>query len=102
MLADGERRRAVDKGNPVTIAVLDYGMGNLRSVERALAHVGGDAEITDDPSTVADGISLDPITGNYELTFDTRVDWSRILRAVQPAQSSCPSSDAPISQDSSG
>jgi glutamine amidotransferase len=32
----------------VTIAILDYGMGNLRSVERALAHVGADAEVTGD------------------------------------------------------
>jgi imidazole glycerol-phosphate synthase subunit HisH len=30
----------------VTIAILDYGMGNLLSVERALRHVGADAEIT--------------------------------------------------------
>jgi imidazole glycerol-phosphate synthase subunit HisH len=37
----------------VTIAVLDYGMGNLRSVQRALDHVGGDAEVTDDPDVVA-------------------------------------------------
>jgi glutamine amidotransferase len=33
----------------VTIAILDYGMGNLRSVERALAHVGADAQVTADP-----------------------------------------------------
>jgi glutamine amidotransferase len=33
----------------VTIAILDYGMGNLRSVERALAHVGADARITAEP-----------------------------------------------------
>jgi imidazole glycerol-phosphate synthase subunit HisH len=32
----------------VTIAILDYGMGNLLSVERALRHVGADAEITGD------------------------------------------------------
>ena len=32
----------------MTIAILDYGMGNLRSVERALRHVGADAEITGD------------------------------------------------------
>jgi glutamine amidotransferase len=33
----------------VTIAIVDYGMGNLLSVERALRHVGADAEITGDP-----------------------------------------------------
>jgi glutamine amidotransferase len=32
----------------VTIAILDYGMGNLLSVERALQRVGADAEITGD------------------------------------------------------
>jgi glutamine amidotransferase len=37
----------------VTIAVLDYGMGNLLSVERALEHVGGAAEITGDAARVA-------------------------------------------------
>jgi glutamine amidotransferase len=34
----------------VTIAILDYGMGNLLSVERALAHVGADAQVTADRS----------------------------------------------------
>lgn len=32
------------------IAVCDYGMGNLHSVSRALAHVGGDVEVTADPA----------------------------------------------------
>jgi glutamine amidotransferase len=32
----------------VTIAVLDYGMGNLRSVARAIEHVGGKPEVTSD------------------------------------------------------
>ena len=35
----------------MTIAVLDYGMGNLRSVARALEHVGGEPEVTDDAAT---------------------------------------------------
>ena len=34
------------------IAVLDYGMGNLRSVEKALAHVGADAVVTSDADAV--------------------------------------------------
>lgn len=33
---------------PATIAVLDYGMGNLHSVSRAIAKVGGTAEVTQD------------------------------------------------------
>jgi imidazole glycerol-phosphate synthase subunit HisH len=31
------------------IAVLDYGIGNLRSAEKALQHVGGDARLVADP-----------------------------------------------------
>jgi glutamine amidotransferase len=42
------------------IAVLDYGMGNLRSVEKALEHVGAAAEITSDAAVArsADGLIL--------------------------------------------
>jgi glutamine amidotransferase len=42
------------------IAILDYGMGNLRSVEKALEHVGAVAAITDDATEVrdADGVVL--------------------------------------------
>jgi len=42
------------------IAILDYGMGNLRSVEKALEHVGVTASITNDAGEVraADGVVL--------------------------------------------
>jgi|SRR5215213_5928555 len=42
------------------IAILDYGMGNLRSVEKALEHVGATATISHDPTEVraADGLVL--------------------------------------------
>ena len=42
------------------ICILDYGMGNLRSVEKALEHVGATATIASDPETVraADGVIL--------------------------------------------
>jgi imidazole glycerol-phosphate synthase subunit HisH len=42
------------------IAILDYGMGNLRSVEKALEHVGATATIGYDAATVrdADGVVL--------------------------------------------
>jgi imidazole glycerol-phosphate synthase subunit HisH len=44
----------------VKVAILDYGMGNLRSVEKALERVGADAEITADRSRAesADGVIL--------------------------------------------
>jgi glutamine amidotransferase len=40
------------------IAIVDYGMGNRRSVEKAFAHVGADAVITPDPDVIrgADGV----------------------------------------------
>lgn len=44
----------------VRIAILDYGMGNLRSVEKALGHIGAAATITNDAAEVrrADGVIL--------------------------------------------
>ena len=44
----------------VRIAILDYGMGNLRSVEKALEHVGVTAKISNDAGEVraADGVIL--------------------------------------------
>jgi imidazole glycerol-phosphate synthase subunit HisH len=43
-----------------SIAILDYGMGNLRSVEKALERVGAEAEITSDRARAeaADGVIL--------------------------------------------
>lgn len=35
------------------IAVLDYGIGNLRSAQKALEHVGAEAVLTADPAVVA-------------------------------------------------
>jgi glutamine amidotransferase len=42
------------------IAIIDYGMGNLRSVEKALASLGADLVVTGDPAMVrgADGVIL--------------------------------------------
>jgi glutamine amidotransferase len=42
------------------VAVIDYGMGNRRSVEKALEHVGAEARITADPDYLrhADGLVL--------------------------------------------
>jgi glutamine amidotransferase len=41
-----------------TVAIVDYGMGNRRSVEKALEHVGARALITRDPDAIAgaDGV----------------------------------------------
>jgi imidazole glycerol-phosphate synthase subunit HisH len=40
------------------IAVLDYGIGNLRSAQKALAHVGADARLTDDPGLVKEAAGV--------------------------------------------
>jgi glutamine amidotransferase len=36
------------------IAVIDYGAGNIRSIEKALEHVGATVQVTDDPAVVAE------------------------------------------------
>jgi len=36
------------------ITIIDYGMGNLRSVQKAFEHVGFSASITDDPDRIAE------------------------------------------------
>jgi glutamine amidotransferase len=50
----------------VLIAVLDYGIGNLRSAEKALQHVGADALLVSDPDQAgaAAGVVL-PGVGNF-------------------------------------
>jgi glutamine amidotransferase len=40
------------------IAIIDYGMGNLRSVEKALVHVGANARIISSPDEAADAQAL--------------------------------------------
>jgi glutamine amidotransferase len=42
------------------IAVLDYGIGNLRSAEKALVHLGADARLVTDPEVAsgADGVVM--------------------------------------------
>jgi glutamine amidotransferase len=53
------------------IAILDYGMGNLRSVEKALERVGAEAEITSDRARAesADGVIL-PGVGAFPRAMD--------------------------------
>ncbi len=40
------------------VAVLDYGIGNLRSAQKALVRVGADARLTADPALVADAAGV--------------------------------------------
>ena len=67
----------------MTIAVLDYGIGNLRSAQKALERVGADAVLTADPVTVgsADGVVL-PGVG----AFGRCMDALRAAALDQPAR----------------
>jgi glutamine amidotransferase len=40
------------------VAVLDYGIGNLRSAQKALQHVGADARLTADSGLIADAAGV--------------------------------------------
>jgi imidazole glycerol-phosphate synthase subunit HisH len=65
-----------------SIAVLDYGMGNLRSVEKALERVGAEAVVTNDPAAVreADGLIL-PGVGAFAKAME-RIDELRLDRLI--------------------
>jgi imidazole glycerol-phosphate synthase subunit HisH len=53
-------------GDATTIAVVDYGMGNRRSVEKALEHIGARAIVSSDPQALraADGLVV-PGVGSF-------------------------------------
>ncbi len=56
---------------PVEIAVVDYGMGNRRSVEKALEHIGARASVSSDPARLraAAGLVL-PGVGAFPRAMD--------------------------------
>lgn len=58
------------------IAIIDYGAGNIRSVHKALKHIGCDAVITRDTETIlkADGAVL-PGVGSFGDTMDTMTSY---------------------------
>ena len=74
------------------VAVLDYGIGNLRSAQKALEHVGADAVLTDDPQVAAsaDAVVL-PGVGAFGACMDA-------LRAsgLEPAVRAAVASDRPF------
>ncbi len=79
-----------------TVVVLDYGFGNVRSAERALAHVGADVEITGDydKAMTADGL-LVPGVGAFAACMKglrgARGDWivGRRLSGGRPVMGIC-------------
>jgi glutamine amidotransferase len=64
------------------VAVVDYGIGNLHSAQKALARMGADARLTDDAALIAeaDGVVL-PGVG----AFGACMDALRGARLEQPA-----------------
>lgn len=78
------------------VVVFDYGFGNVRSAERALAHVGADVEITGDFEAAmnADGL-LVPGVGAFEACMKglraARGDWiiGRRLSGGRPVMGIC-------------
>jgi imidazole glycerol-phosphate synthase subunit HisH len=67
------------------VAVLDYGIGNLRSAEKALQHVGADARLTADHGLIADaaGVVL-PGVGAF----------GRCMASLRDSGLQCPAEDA--------
>ncbi|MEF3115666.1 imidazole glycerol phosphate synthase subunit HisH [Streptomyces chrestomyceticus] len=78
------------------VVVFDYGFGNVRSAERALAHVGADVEITGDYDKAmnADGL-LVPGVGAFAACMkglrEARGDWviGRRLSGGRPVMGIC-------------
>lgn len=46
------------RGDKPLVAVLDYGIGNLRSAQKALQKVGADARLTADPGLIAEAAGV--------------------------------------------
>ena len=82
----GDGRSADEAGRP-SIAVLDYGIGNLRSAQKALTRVGADAELTADPSVIeqADGVVL-PGVGNFGACMRALADTGLDVQAKAVAE----------------
>ncbi len=65
------------------IIIIDYGLGNLRSIEKALQYVGADVEISNDPSAIdrADALIL-PGVGAFR---DAMMHFSTLEQVVKDA-----------------
>ena len=70
-----------DRRSDAAIAVVDYGLGNLRSVTRGLERAGGSPEIVDDPADLAgrDGLVL-PGVGAFGEGMDNAGPFREPLR----------------------
>ena len=67
------------------IAVLDYGIGNLRSAQKALQRVGADARLVEDPEEASDATAVVlPGVGNFGRCVEA-LQASRLDRVVLEA-----------------
>ena len=73
------------------IAVVDYGMGNLGSVEKALRHIGSDCVITSDPDIIAgaSGVIL-PGVGSFAPAMDELTNRDLVVPLIDCAYSGKP------------
>jgi glutamine amidotransferase len=73
------------------VAVLDYGIGNLRSAQKALERVGADARLTADPAEIAEaaGVVL-PGVGAFGRCMEALRDHGLDTIAVEAATSGRP------------
>jgi glutamine amidotransferase len=73
------------------VAVLDYGIGNLRSAQKALERVGADARLTADPHEIgrADGVVL-PGVGAFGKCMEALRDTGLDSLAIEAAESGRP------------
>ena len=73
------------------IAIVDYGMGNLGSVEKALKHIGSDCKITSDANDLydAEGIIL-PGVGSFAPAMDELISRDLVNPLIDSAYSGKP------------
>ena len=73
------------------IAIVDYGMGNLGSVEKALKHIGSDCVITSDASDLYDasGVIL-PGVGSFAPAMDELISRDLVMPLIEIANSGKP------------
>jgi glutamine amidotransferase len=59
------------------IAIINYGLGNLHSVYKAVAYVGGEAEVTEDEATIiqADKIILPGVGADIKVP---QIGWNQV------------------------
>jgi imidazole glycerol-phosphate synthase subunit HisH len=78
------------------IAIIDYGMGNLRSIHKAFEHVGCKARVTRDPTVIADashvvlpGVGAFPDCMRNLEQFGLITSINRVVRSGKPFLGIC-------------